>query len=152
MKRTHYISWILTVLFLGLTGCSNGRYDLYPPEDPTGGQKGTPRLVVSGTVTNAEAEPLQGIYVAIFGVREPGEPDVLSYNYALTDSAGKYAIVRYRGREIPTEVTVVATDSTGLYEEQLLFATVTYDSIKTSSGKQPYNAFVTADFVLSLQP
>ncbi len=149
MKKKHYIIYVLTVLSMTLIGCkANAPTDW--PED-WNGQTGAPRLLVNGTVTNTADEPLQDIYVAIFGIREPNEPDLLSYNYAITDSAGRYTIVRYRGRELPTEVTVVATDSTGVYEEQYLFATVTYDTIDTPSGKQAYNAFVTADFVLAPQ-
>ena len=150
MKAKYYIYWILVVLSLALISCNANEHGEWGLED-WNNQNGSPRLVVKGKVTNIVGEPLQGITVSVFGVREPDEPDVLSYNYALTDAAGNYTIVRYRGRELPTEVTVVATDSTGIYEEQLLFATVTYDSIQTPSGKQPYNAFVTADFSLSLQ-
>lgn len=149
MKRKHTIYGLLIVLAVGLIGCSSkgGNYDPYIPDT----ENGAPRLVVKGTVTNTADEPLQGIYVAIYGVREADEPDVLSYNYALTDKTGNYTIVRYRGREYPTEITVVATDSTGVYEEQLLFVPVTYDTISTRTGKEPYNAFVTADFILVLK-
>lgn len=150
MKTKRYMYGLLTILFPALIGCSAETPGGWGLED-WNNQNGSPRLVVKGKVTNIVGEPLQGIAVSVFGVREPDEPDVLSYNYALTNSAGNYTIVRYRGRELPTEVTVVATDSTGIYEEQLLFATVTYDSIQTPSGKQPYNAFVNADFSLSLQ-
>ncbi len=147
MKKKHYIVYVLTVLSITLIGCkANAPTDWH---EDWGGQTGAPRLLVNGTVTNTADEPLQDIYVAIFGVREPGENDMLSYNYAITDSVGNYTIVRYRGRELPTEVTVIATDSTGVYQEQLLFATLTYDSISTPSGKQPFNAFVTVDFVLA---
>ena len=147
MKKKHYIVYVLTVLSITLIGCkANAPTDWH---EDWGGQTGAPRLLVNGTVTNTADEPLQDIYVAIFGIREPNEPDLLSYNYAITDSAGRYTIVRYRGRELPMEVTVVATDSTGVYQEQLLFATLTYDSISTPSGKQPFNAFVTVDFVLA---
>lgn len=148
MKREHYIYGLLIVLASVLIGCS--KYDTMEPPNGEEYPTGTPRLVVKGTVTNTADEPLQGIYVAIYGVREEGEPDVLSYNYALTDSVGRYTIVRYRGREIPAELTVVATDSAGIYQEQIRFATVSSDSIDTRTGKQPYNAFVTADFVLEL--
>lgn len=142
MKKKRYIWGLLIVLALGLISCSPMKGNkLDPPE----GDQGIPRLVVTGMVTNTSGQAVQGIYVAIFGVRAADEPDVLSYNYALTDKEGDYTIVRYRGREFPKEVTVVATDSTGVYEEQLLFAPVTYDTI----NGQPFNGFVTADFVLN---
>lgn len=143
MKKKRYIWGLLIVLASGLISCSPMQGDKIDP--PEGDQTGIPRLVVTGTVTNTSGQAVQGIYVAIFGVRAADEPDVLSYNYALTDKEGDYTIVRYRGREFPKEVTVVATDSTGVYEEQLLFAPVTYDTI----NGQPFNGFVTADFVLN---
>ena len=144
MKKKRYIWGLLIVLASGLISCSSMKENNFDPTEG-GDQTGIPRLVVTGTVTNTAGQALQGIYVAIFGVRAADEQDVLSYNYALTDKEGDYTIVRYRGREFPTEVTVVATDSTGVYEEQLRFATVTYDTI----NGQPFNGFVTADFVLN---
>ncbi len=146
MKRKHYISGLIIILAISLFGCSTRTEGLGPEAYFNSGT--TPRLVIKGTVKNTAGEPLQGIYVAVYGVREADEPDVLSYNYALTGPGGDYTIVRYRGREYPTEVTVVATDSTGVYEEQVLFETITYDSISTRTGKEPFNGLVTADFVL----
>lgn len=139
------LSISITVLCLVFSGCSKGSYD---PADPPFANSGAPRMVISGSVTNSSHQALQGIYVSVPGVRESDESDILTYNYAITDSAGQYTIIRYRGRELPTEVTVVATDSSGLYQEQYIFAPVTYDSIFTSSGRTPYNAYVKADFVL----
>ncbi len=147
MRNNLSIRLLLTIIPFVLIGCMpNGKYLDY--ETPN---MASPRLIVRGKVTNTADEPLQGIYVSVFGVREATESDILTYNYAITDSVGKYAIIRYRGRECPTVITVVATDSTGIYEEQLVSVPVTYDSIQTSSGKLPHNAFVTADFVLSQQ-
>lgn len=141
MRKTLSIS--IAVLGLVLTGCAKS-----DSIDPAFANSGAPRMVISGNVTNT-SQALSGIYVSVPGVREPGERDALSYNYAITDSAGQYTIIRYRGRELPTEVTVVATDSTGKYQEQYIFAPVTYDSIPTYTGRTPYNAYVKADFVLS---
>lgn len=142
------IRLLLTIIPFVLIGCMSK--EGYPVEyDPD--SLGMPRLVVSGTVVDTANTPLPDIYVSIFGVREPGETDIITYNYAVTDSVGQYTIIRYRGRELPMEVTVVATDSTGVYQQQLLFAPVTYDTIQTNNGNIPYNAYVTADFVLSQQ-
>ena len=142
MRKTLSIS--IAVLGLVLTGCAKS-----DSIDPAFANSGAPRMVILGNVTNTSHQVLSGIYVSVPGVREPGERDALSYNYAITDSAGQYTIIRYRGRELPTEVTVVATDSTGKYREQYIFAPVTYDSIPTYTGRTPYNAYVKADFVLS---
>ena len=142
MKK-HLFIIVLTLICFSSVGCS--KRDTYEPIPP-----GLPRMIISGTVTNTSSEPLEGIYVSVFGVREPDEKDIITYNYAITDTAGQYTIIRYRGREMPTEVTVVATDSTGVYEEQVIFAPVTYDKEYRYSN-EPYNAFVNADFVLSQQ-
>lgn len=110
---------------------------------------GAPRLVISGSVTNPDGHAIQGIHVAVYGVREEQETDALTYNYAITDSAGKYTIIRYRGRELPAEVTVVAKDLVGVYEEQWVFSTIQYDSVYTKyNTKEPFNGFATADFIL----
>lgn len=150
MRKLIHIS--LTVLCLAFIGCSaNNAFSDVQPEDYA-----APRMVISGHVTNSVNEPLPGIYVSVPSVREPNERDILSYNYAITDSAGQYTIIRYRGRELPTEVTVVATDSTGIYSSQYIFAPVNYDSIQTYLSVEPYraitpfNAFVEADFVLTI--
>ena len=80
------------------------------------------RLIVKGCVKNEEAQPLQNIRVDIYDVREANEPDLANYNYAITDTAGNYTIVRYMGREMPNEVTVEATDPMNIYKPQLIQA------------------------------
>lgn len=149
MRKILFI--FLTVLCLVFIGCSAYEAGDFQPTDYA-----APRMIISGHVTNSVHEPLPGIYVSVPSVREPNERDILSYNYAITDNAGQYTIIRYRGRELPTEVTVVATDSTGLYSSQYIFAPVTYDSIQTYLSVEPYrafkpfNAYVEADFVLTI--
>ena len=133
MKR--YSIYILAALFgCMLAGCAKS-------ESPEGGDAwlgaNVPRLVVSGCVINESAEPLQGIRIDIYGVREETEPDVLSYNYALTDSAGMYIICRYLGREIPAEVTIVATDPHDQYNEQTLFEAPSEGSLESFSSGSP---------------
>ena len=109
----------------------------------------SPRLFVSGKVMNSEKQPLGGIYVSVYGVRKENEPDIPTYNYARTDDSGNYTIIRYRGRETPAEITVVATDSTGLYQEQTVFVPVLYDSVTVETEKILQNGYATAEFVLS---
>ena len=142
---------IYTLIVVALTAfifasCSNGAsgppYDFEPD--------GLPRLIVRGTVQNTDQKPLRGIHISVFDLREPSEKDILTYNCALTDSAGNFSMIRYRGRELPSQITVVATDSSFLYQEQVLTFPVTYDSTYLSTGeKAPHNAYVTADFVLT---
>lgn len=106
----------------------------------------TARLVVSGVVTYADGSKANGIKVSIYGVRAATEfADMNTYNYAITDTKGEYTIIRYRGRECPTEVVVVASDPTNVYAEQTIFAPITYDS---SSTQDKFNGFATANFVM----
>ena len=104
----------------------------------------TARLVVSGMVTYADGSKASGIRVSIYGVREETEADMNTYNYAITDTAGEYTIIRYRGRECPKEVVVVASDPTNVYAEQTIFAPIHYDHL---NGKE-HNGYATADFLL----
>lgn len=106
----------------------------------------TARLVVSGVVTYADGSKASGIKVSIYGVREETEfADMNTYNYAITDKKGEYTIIRYRGRECPTEVVVVASDPNNVYAEQTIFAPITYDSSPT---QDKFNGFATANFVM----
>ena len=106
----------------------------------------TARLVVSGVVTYADGSKASGIKVSIYGVREETEfADMNTYNYAITDQKGEYTIIRYRGRECPTEVVVVASDPNNVYAEQTIFAPITYDSSPT---QDKFNGFATANFVM----
>ena len=92
MKRNLFILFILVAVSSAFTGCSpkEDLYPIYPPFDDAG-----PRLVISGTVTDTAGCSLPGIYVAVYEVREANEPDILSYNCAVTDSVGRYMIIRY---------------------------------------------------------
>ena len=106
----------------------------------------TARLVVSGVVTYADGSKANGIKVSIYGVRAETEfADMNTYNYAITDQKGEYTIIRYRGRECPTEVVVVASDPTNVYAEQTIFAPITYDSTPT---EDKFNGFATANFIM----
>ena len=106
----------------------------------------TARLVVSGVVTYADGSKASGIKVSIYGVREETEfADMNTYNYAITDQKGEYTIIRYRGRECPTEVVVVASDPNNVYAEQTIFAPITYDS---TPMEDKFNGFATANFIM----
>jgi len=160
MRKNIYILFLIA-LCSGFAGCK-AKYTTDPmdPEgrvwliDPGGTESAghytsaSPRLIVNGIVTNTADQPLSGIYVALPSVREPNEPDILTYNYSITDSLGRYTIIRYRGREVPEEITVVATDSTGLYPEQYIFAPITYDTAFVQNQKIPYNGYATVNFEL----
>lgn len=141
MKKQLFIVTILMAFCIGFAGCAF-KND-YMPVDPYS----APRLVIRGTVSNEDGEALVEIRVSenITGL---DEPEVMSYNYAITDAAGEYTIIRYRGRILPTEVVLSATDPNGTYQSAELGAPVTYDTIMTHDGLEPYNGFVTADFVL----
>ena len=157
MRKNLYLLFLIA-LCSGFAGCAmkdsdpqEGNYGWWitnPGTESGYYSSASPRLIVNGTVTNTADQPLSGIYIALPGVREPNEPDILTYNYSITDSLGRYTIIRYRGREVPTEITVVATDSTGLYPEQYIFAPVTYDSAYIGKDKIPYNGYATVNFKL----
>ena len=156
MKTTkHHIIFAICALMsaIMITGCSakGPGYPNYEHQD----FPAMPRLVVQGAVTDTASQPLQGITVAVYGVREENEPDAFSYNYTFTDENGQYMIVRYAGRNMPTEVTLVATDSAGLYAEQTVFATIIIpgDSAITSHWypNPDENYHVVANFTLQQQ-
>ena len=143
MKRN--ITYILYLaLFLGsflLTGCAqgphHGTYPILPTDNPQ-------RLVVQGIVTGETSETLEEIRVDIYGVREENEGDILSYNYAITATNGHYTICRYLGRNLPTEVIIVASDPNGKYKDETLF--VPQEDFALSG----LNIEISADFSLTL--
>lgn len=140
MKKTctHSLFIISLCLLMGVSFSSCMTADVYYTDIETA------RLVVSGMVTYADGSKASGIRVSIYGVREETEADMNTYNYAITDTAGEYTIIRYRGRECPKEVVVVASDPTNVYAEQTIFAPIHYDHL---NGKE-HNGYATADFLL----
>lgn len=143
MKKicTHSLFIISLCLLMGVSfsSCSSTP-DVYYTDIETA------RLVVSGVVTYADGSKASGIKVSIYGVRAETEfADMNTYNYAITDKKGEYTIIRYRGRECPTEVVVVASDPNNVYAEQTIFASITYDSTPTGDK---FNGFATANFVM----
>ena len=141
MKKTcTYSLFIISLcLLMGVSFSSCMTADVYYTDIETA------RLVVSGMVTYADGSKASGIRVSIYGVREETEADMNTYNYAITDTAGEYTIIRYRGRECPKEVVVVASDPNNVYAEQTIFAPITYDSSPT---EDKFNGFATANFVM----
>ena len=142
MKKTctHSLFIISLCLLMGVSfsSCFTNNVDYADIE--------TARLVVSGVVTYADGSKASGIRVSIYGVRaEIESADMNTYNYAITDQKGEYTIIRYRGRECPTEVVVVASDPNNVYAEQTIFAPITYDSSPT---QDKFNGFATANFVM----
>lgn len=132
MKR---FSKIIVILSLGwlLIGCAAKDWQSGDPLAYTNAE----RLIVKGCVTNEAAQPLQGIRVDVYGVREAKEPDLVNYNYAITDSAGNYTIVRYMGREMPNEVTVEAIDPQNIYKPQAIVAQKTVlESLTNQVGNE----------------
>lgn len=142
MKKicTHSLFIISLCLLVGVSFSSCTRADVGYADIETA------RLVVSGVVTYADGSKANGIKVSIYGVRAETEfADMNTYNYAITDQQGEYTIIRYRGRECPTEVVVVASDPNNVYAEQTIFAPITYDSSPT---QDKFNGFATANFVM----
>ena len=120
MKRTLFIVDAIVAGMLQLlvmAGCS--QYDSRP-KDPFSADSTMAngmRLIVMGTVMDANQQPLQGIRIDVYGVRAETEPDIQNYNFAYTDSVGRYVICRYRGRT-RTQMIVVASDPEQRFREQ----------------------------------
>lgn len=123
-----------------LTGCAQGPHEEIDPSLTENPQ----RLVIQGTVTDETSKSLEGIRVDIYGVREDNESDILSYNYAITATNGHYTICRYLGRNLPTEVIIVASDPNGKYKDETLF--VPQEDFALSG----LNIEISADFSLTL--
>lgn len=138
-KHTILYLWLVLMTLIG-NGCMSKNDMAYPPTV----FEGAPRLVIHGSVADDEDHALEGIHVAVYGVRDENEKDLSGYNYALTDTAGEYSIIRYRGREKPTTITIVVTDSTGVYGTTDGDFDVEYDP-------KGNNGFVEAHFVLKAQ-
>ena len=147
MSTKHHIFYLL--LSVVLVGCSANKSDPGMNEF-LGNGSGLPRLIIRGTVTNTEGQPLPDISVDIFEtILDDAETAMLTYNCAVTDQYGKYTMIRYRGRELPEEMTIIATDPSDVYQRQEHDVTIVYDSVLSKNGNIPYNGYATADFVLS---
>ena len=154
MKKNAFLMTLIA-LSLVLIGCSANK-DSYP-DNPGETNSSTPRLIVRGRVCNEQGDGLQGIHVRMDAYTlnndstvVPDEPDIATYNYAYTDHNGYYTIVRYRGRETPTLVYIEASDTKNVYQKQAQWAEVAYDYVNTYYGKQAFNGYVYADFVLKI--
>jgi len=124
-----YVSFVF-IMFMLLAGTScSSKPGVAEPSEPSpyldgGGFTGVPRLLIKGTVKNMNDEPVSGIRIEVYGVREKDEPDVLYYNYTFTDSIGQFIISRYLGRNMEQEVTVIASDPKMQYKEMVQFAPI----------------------------
>lgn len=154
MKKNAFLMTLIA-LSLVLIGCSINK-DSYP-NDPDETNSSTPRLIVRGRVCNEQGDGLQGIYVRLEeyydisnGYTVLDEANIATYNYAYTDHNGYYTIVRYRGRETPTLVYIEASDTKNVYQKQAQWTEVVYDYVNTDYGKQAFNGYVYADFVLKI--
>lgn len=145
-----YFCAALWFCWCGLSGCAVRKEDFPPPGADPAGQPNPERLIIRGTVKNTAQQALEGIRVDIYGVRDEKEGDVLSYNYAFTDSLGNYTICRYMGRTIPVEVVVVASDPRKIYQEKTAFMPVQEVYNRELENKQSVDALeIRTDFILA---
>lgn len=154
MRKNAFLMTLIA-LSLVLIGCSVNKDSYLDNQGET--NSSTPRLIVRGRVCNEQGEGLPGVYVRMIEFLLANgdtvvlvELDAPSYNYAYTDANGNYTFVRYRGREMPKEVHVVATDTAGVYQTAARWTEVVYDYVNTYYGKQAFNGYVYADFVLKI--
>ena len=154
MKKLFLTSTML-VCFLLLTGCTH-REPTMP--DPSGASADYPvfiediRLIVKGQILDENSQPVEGIRVDLFGVREEDEPDVFSYNYTFSDSIGLFIMTRYVGRPKDRVLTIVASDPKNRYKEQVEYSEFRLSNKEFESFAGSGTAYiwdVTCDFVLS---
>ena len=160
MKKLFLTSTML-VCFLLLTGCTHREPTMPDPSNPSVNQDGASadypvfiediRLIVKGHILDENSQPVEGIRVDLYGVREEDEPDVLSYNYTFSDSIGLFIMTRYVGRPKDRVLTIVASDPKNRYKEQVEYSEFRLSTIKFTnlSGGTQYIWNVTCDFVLS---
>ncbi len=121
---------------------------------PDGFKAPTPELVIDGTITDENGQPLEDILVcldtAILAAYENACSWPHWYDYAKsTTEKGRY-VMRYRHGQLlplsdkwPSEVLVIAGDTTGVYEMQSKkFPVIERDANTVTYG------YVTADFVM----
>ncbi len=75
MNKNRHIIVLLLAIFAICAGCAH-RDAAAPASPDEATAAGAPRLVISGKVSTTDNKPLQGIYVSIFGVRQPMEEDI----------------------------------------------------------------------------
>lgn len=151
MKRSILYGCLLAWAIIA-TGCMKEHGPISPDVMENINGYYAPRLVIRGRVSDSEGKAVPAIRVDVYGVRDAQEKDIYGYNYATTDTAGQYRIVRYSGRKLPEEIIVVARDTTGRYAETS--RTVSPDELKhdtISDGKGYASEIYTAvvDFVVS---
>ena len=160
MKKLFLTSTML-VCFLLLTGCTHREPTMPDPSNPSVNQDGASadypvfiediRLIVKGQILDENSQPIEGIRVDLYGIREEDEPDVFSYNYTFSDSTGLFIMTRYVGRPKDRVLTIVASDPKNRYKEQVEYSEFRLSTIKFTnlSGGTQYIWNVTCDFVLS---
>ena len=153
MKR--FLTSTMLVCFLLLTGCTNREPTMPEPSGSSADYSdfiGNIRLIVKGKILDENSQPVEGIRVDLYGVREEDEPDVFSYNYTFSDSIGLFIMTRYVGRPKDRVLTIVASDPKNRYKEQVeyrRFSSTTHSIVENLNGGTQYIWNVTCDFVLS---
>lgn len=145
MKKN--ILYSILVMFIGitLTGCMAKNADEILDPSNEWSDKTAPRLIVKGTVRNEAGEPLKDIRVDLYGVREETEEDIITYNYSYTNADGEFVITRYRGREIPRNLTLVTTDPSQVYKSQTIYNSEEelWVNLNSSSENVEWNVSIT---------
>ena len=115
MKNKFLMCLIFAICAIALVGC------------PDGYKAPTPQLIIDGTITDENGQPLEDILVCldttILAAFEEGYS--CWYDYAKrTTKEGQY-VMRYRHGQLlplsdkwPSEVLIIAGDTTGVYEMQ----------------------------------
>ena len=148
MKRNLVLFVGILALFV-LSACSNRSLPTDTKPWWYNSDGATMRLVIQGYVTDEKQHPLEGIRIDVYGVREDGEPDIPTYNYAFSDSLGYYAISRYKGRE-DRDAIVVASDPKQWYVEKTEYmSTVGIESSVTTDEAGYSSVVIWCNFMLT---
>lgn len=139
MKNKFLMCLIFAICAIALVGC------------PDGYRANKAELVVKGTITDEVGQPLENILVCVDTVLIPvysvGEDHW--YEYAKSTTQEGTFTIRYKHNYIcpyydkwPSEILVIAGDTTGVYEMQTKKFPVEEKEVNTGDG------YVTADFVM----
>lgn len=153
-KKTMLFITTLCCLCVGLASCGPKPEEICPPAPPI--------LYISGTVADATSHPLQSIQINIvlperekelYELGHFGDMDLTGYS----DENGKVSIEIWRYQYSPhtpeawsPEITVVATDTAGIYKTQTNVFPVKNEVRypESSMYKDIIDGYVTADFLL----
>ena len=147
------------------------------PNEPEHRQTGGPSMIIGGTITNEEGEPIDSIYVNVDTAACDFSYDLWwqeavcwagtwwatalgidgatwNWNFPYSDKKGRYSLqfvfhlgIKLPYEDWPTKLTLTATDSTGVYENQSQTFPVDVHLYYPDDSTEVYG-IIKADFVM----